>query len=84
MYTIDVTLSGINNDTSDYVVELLKEAGSDSCGNTFDVSANKDKEHVLISFEKNVPQAHEAYFDVVHELTDAGLVDNVVSIERVF
>ena len=82
MFVIDVIVNEVPAALSDYIVEMLKEAGSDSCGSTFDVSINKDKNYMMITFEKDVPSIHEAYFDVIHELTDASVINLVTSIER--
>jgi len=83
MFVIDVVLEEVSDKLSDYIVELLKDAGSDTCGSTFDVSINKDKNYMMITFEKDVPSVHEAYFDVIHELTDASVINLVTTIERV-
>lgn len=81
MFSIDVVLEGLVNRV--YIVELLKDAGSDSCGSTFEVICNESKGYALINFEKDTPKIHEAYFDVIHELTDANLINLVTTIERV-
>jgi len=83
MFVIDVIIEEVPETLSDYIVELLKDAGSDTCGSTFDVSMNKDKNYMMITFEKDVPSVHEGYFDVVHELTDASVINLVTTIERV-
>ena len=82
MFEIDVMLHEVSENTRSYIVELLKDAGSDSYGSTFEVSYNPSESYVFITFEKDVPEVHEAYFDVIHELTDAGLINLVQSIER--
>lgn len=82
MIIFDVILEEVSETLSDYIVERLKDAGSDTCGSTFDISINKGKNYVMITFEKDVESVHEGYFDVIHELTDASLINLVTTIER--
>lgn len=79
MINFDVILKNV------YVEDIqkrLEEAGSGSIGSEFEVCVNRSKGHALISFFKNVPYVHEGYFDIIHELTDADLINNVHTIER--
>jgi len=82
MFVINVILDNVTTLSDIHITELLKDAGSDSCGSCFEVFTNRELGHVLIVFEKDVEATHEAYFDVIHELTDADLIDNVNTIER--
>ena len=79
MYNFDVILKNVYTDN---IQERLEEAGSGTIGNQFEVHVNRAKGHALICFFKDVPEAHEGYFDIIHELTDASLINNVHTIER--
>ena len=79
MFNFDVILKNVYTQN---IQARLEEAGSGSIGNQFEVHVNRSKGHALVCFFKDVPEAHEAYFDVIHELTDADLINNVHTIER--